>query len=158
MNEYLATDSGRYLYEQHSCIHCSVAGCFPERLRWCLVEQVWTEVYSALSRRDDWVLRYIRTYLYFVSFRVRQRAACWATRPSRTWWGLWRCTGHRLLPWMTVCMDWSRTLPGSRSRWRQSAETCSRWMSLLWWTRPGECHVTVSVFITGSIQIYTLLQ
>ena len=28
MNEYLAIDSGGYLYEQTMCINCSVAGCF----------------------------------------------------------------------------------------------------------------------------------
>ena len=38
MNEYLAIDNGGYLYKQR--INCNVAGCFPENLRWCLVEQV----------------------------------------------------------------------------------------------------------------------
>ena len=33
VNEYLAIDSGGYLYEQRSRINCSVAGCFPEKLR-----------------------------------------------------------------------------------------------------------------------------
>ena len=39
MNEYLDIDSGGYLYEQPLCSSCSVAGCFPEKLRWCLIEQ-----------------------------------------------------------------------------------------------------------------------
>ena len=38
MNEYLAVDSGGYLYEQPSRIYCSMAGCFSEKLRWCLIE------------------------------------------------------------------------------------------------------------------------
>ena len=33
-NEYLAIGSGGYVYEQH------MAGCFPEKPRWCLSEQV----------------------------------------------------------------------------------------------------------------------
>ena len=33
MNEYLVIDSGGYLYEQPSCINCSMAGCLPERSR-----------------------------------------------------------------------------------------------------------------------------
>ena len=40
MNEYMATNSGKYLYEQPSRINCSVAGCFPEKLRRCLIEQI----------------------------------------------------------------------------------------------------------------------
>ena len=38
MNEYLAIDIGRYLYENPSRINYSVAGCFPEKLRRCLIE------------------------------------------------------------------------------------------------------------------------
>ena len=37
-NEYLAIDSGGYVYKQPSRINCSL--CFPEKLRWCLSEQV----------------------------------------------------------------------------------------------------------------------
>ena len=39
---------------------------FPEKLRWCLIEQVCqgSKVKSGLSNPEDWVLRYIRTYLY----------------------------------------------------------------------------------------------
>ena len=41
INEYLAIDSDGYVYEQHSRINCKhMAGCFPEKLRWCLSEQV----------------------------------------------------------------------------------------------------------------------
>ena len=38
MNEHLALDSGSYLYEQPTCINCSVVGSFPEKLTWCLME------------------------------------------------------------------------------------------------------------------------
>ena len=37
MNEYLAIDSGGYLYKQHLHINCCMAGCFLEKLRWCLI-------------------------------------------------------------------------------------------------------------------------
>ena len=37
---HLAIDSGGYLYKQHSRTNCSMAGCFTEKLRWCLIEQV----------------------------------------------------------------------------------------------------------------------
>ena len=42
-----------------------MAGCFPEKPRWCLSEQVCpgSKVYSALSNPEDWILQYIRTYL-----------------------------------------------------------------------------------------------
>ena len=40
MNEYLAIQSGGYLYEQPSSINCSVAGCFLEKLSRCLTEHV----------------------------------------------------------------------------------------------------------------------
>ena len=30
--------SGEYVDKELSCINCSVAGCFPEKLRWCLIE------------------------------------------------------------------------------------------------------------------------
>ena len=40
INEYLAIDSGGYLYDQPSRINYSMAGCFPEKPRWCLIEQV----------------------------------------------------------------------------------------------------------------------
>ena len=43
-NEYLSVDSGGYVYEQPSRINCSVPGCFPEKLRWYLIEQVCGEV------------------------------------------------------------------------------------------------------------------
>ena len=39
MNEYMAIDSGGYLHEQPSRVNCSMAGCFPEKLRWHLIEQ-----------------------------------------------------------------------------------------------------------------------
>ena len=41
MNEYLAIDSFVYLYEQLSRINSCIAECFQEKLRWCLLEQVW---------------------------------------------------------------------------------------------------------------------
>ena len=40
INEYLAIDSGGYVYEQPSRSNCGMAGCFPEKPRWCLGEQV----------------------------------------------------------------------------------------------------------------------
>jgi len=40
MNECLAIGSGGYLYEQHSLINCSMAGCFLEKLIWCMIEPV----------------------------------------------------------------------------------------------------------------------
>ena len=40
MNAYLVIDSGGHWYKQASHINCSMAGCFPEKLRWCLIEQV----------------------------------------------------------------------------------------------------------------------
>ena len=40
MSEYLAKDSGGYLYEQPSRINCSMAECFLEKLRQCLIEQI----------------------------------------------------------------------------------------------------------------------
>ena len=42
-----------------------MAGCFPEKPRWCLSEQVCQEskVQSALSGPEDWILHYIRTCL-----------------------------------------------------------------------------------------------
>ena len=40
MNDYLAIDSGGYLYKQPSRINCSVAGCFPDKLICCLIEYV----------------------------------------------------------------------------------------------------------------------
>ena len=40
MNEYLAIDSSVCLYEQPSCINCSMTGCFTEKLKRCLIEQV----------------------------------------------------------------------------------------------------------------------
>ena len=39
-NEYLVIDSGGYLYEQPLRINCSMVGCFQEKLRQCLIEQV----------------------------------------------------------------------------------------------------------------------
>ncbi|KAK2186937.1 hypothetical protein NP493_182g04016 [Ridgeia piscesae] len=33
MNDYLAIENTVYLYEQPSRINCSMAGCFPEKLR-----------------------------------------------------------------------------------------------------------------------------
>ena len=48
-----------------------MAGCFPEKLRWYLSEQVCGEVMckSALSSPMDWILRYIETYLYFFFYK-----------------------------------------------------------------------------------------
>ena len=34
MNKYLAIDNGVYVNEQRSCINCSVAHCYPAKLRW----------------------------------------------------------------------------------------------------------------------------
>ena len=33
-------DSGGYLCMNSVCINCSMAGCFPEKLRWCTIERV----------------------------------------------------------------------------------------------------------------------
>ena len=62
MNEYLDIDSGGYLYEQPLCSSCSVAGCFPEKLRWCLIEQG-TKMQSNFSNPEDWILLYIYIYI-----------------------------------------------------------------------------------------------
>ena len=55
MNGYLTIVSGGYFYEQPSCIDWSVAGCFPEKLRWCLVEQICqgSKVQSVMSDPED---------------------------------------------------------------------------------------------------------
>jgi len=37
-NEYLAIDSGGYVYEQPLRINCSMTGCFPEKPR-CMVSE-----------------------------------------------------------------------------------------------------------------------
>ena len=63
MNEYLAIDRGGYLYEQPSHINCNVAGDFPEKLKWCLIAQ-FCQGSKALRSPEDWILRYIRTYLF----------------------------------------------------------------------------------------------
>ena len=65
--EYLAIDNGGYLYEHPS--HINLAGCFPEKSRWCLTEQTCqgSKVYSALSSPVDWIMCYIRTYLFYKS-------------------------------------------------------------------------------------------
>ena len=69
MNEYLAIDSGVYLYEQPSRFNCSMAGWVPEKLRRCLIEQVCQgrEMYRALSSPQDWIFRYMGTY-FFTNF------------------------------------------------------------------------------------------
>ena len=40
INEYVAIDSGGYMYEQPLRINLYMDGCFPEMLRWCVIEQV----------------------------------------------------------------------------------------------------------------------
>ena len=56
MNEYLAIDSGGYV--QPMRINCSMAGCFPEKLR---LNRSVREVKckSTLSSPEDWILRCI---------------------------------------------------------------------------------------------------
>ena len=51
------------------CFNCSVAGCFLEKSRWCVIEQVCQEVKCKLllCNCDDWILSYIRTYRLFFS-------------------------------------------------------------------------------------------
>ena len=45
--------------------HCSVTKYFPEKMRWCSIENVClgVEFNCALCNADHWILRYIRTYL-----------------------------------------------------------------------------------------------
>ena len=69
--DYLGIDSGGYLYEQPFCINCSMALCFPKKL---LVETVFDETglqgkssVKRFEQSEDWILRYIRTYLYFIN-------------------------------------------------------------------------------------------
>jgi len=53
MIEYLAIESGGYLYEHHSRINCSMAGSFAEKLMSCgLIEHVCQgrKVLSAIPR------------------------------------------------------------------------------------------------------------
>ena len=52
MNEYLAIESGGYLNKQPSRINYSMAGCFPEKLKWFLIEQVCqgSKVFSSVLR------------------------------------------------------------------------------------------------------------
>ena len=51
-----------------------MAGCFPEKPRRCLSEQVCqgSKVWSALNGPEDWILRYIRTCLLIVDDRLRK--------------------------------------------------------------------------------------
>ena len=68
MNEYMAIDSGGYLYAQPSRINCSMAGCFPEKLRWHLIEQaacMGNKVKSSVSCTENWILRYENIPLLF---------------------------------------------------------------------------------------------
>ena len=65
MSTWLKT-SGGYMYEQSSPINGSMAGCFPENLKWCLVEHVC----QGVKRIPLWaVLKTgyytIKRYLYF---------------------------------------------------------------------------------------------
>ena len=65
INEYLAIDSGGYVYKQPSCIICSI--CLDASQRsW---DGVWlnreVKCKGALSNPEDRILRYIRTYLLF---------------------------------------------------------------------------------------------
>ena len=71
MNKYLARDSGGYTYEQPSRNNCSVAGCFPEKLRWCLIEQVCqgSKAQSALNNPENGILLYVRTFKKWFAFR-----------------------------------------------------------------------------------------
>ena len=69
MNEYLAINSGGYVYEQPSRINCGMAGCFTETFRWYLIEQVYQGVkciYSTFSSPEDWILCYRRNYICFL--------------------------------------------------------------------------------------------
>ena len=62
INDYL-NDSGGYLCMTNSLnINCSWVGCFPEKSRGCLIEQVCqgSIVYSALNNPEVWILRYIK--------------------------------------------------------------------------------------------------
>ena len=45
-----------------------MVGCFPEKPKWCLSEQICqgSTVYSALNSPEDWILRYI-LYLFTYS-------------------------------------------------------------------------------------------
>ena len=65
MSEYLAIDSGGYLCMNRQW---SVAGCFPEKSRWCSVEEVYlpaSKVFTTLSSPGNWILSYITTRLPF---------------------------------------------------------------------------------------------
>ena len=53
------------VYAQSLGINGSVARCFPEKSRKCSFGQVGQEV-NFLGNPEDWILRYIRTYLYIV--------------------------------------------------------------------------------------------
>ena len=69
MNEYLVRQLDQY---KSSSINCGMAGCFPEKLRLCLIEQVCHgDKCSVLSNPEDWILGYIRTCRYLFTFRVR---------------------------------------------------------------------------------------
>ena len=58
------------MYEQPSRIKHSLTGCFPEKLRRYLVEQVCQGVKcKGLSRPEDRTLRYIRTCVLYYNYR-----------------------------------------------------------------------------------------
>ena len=72
INEYLAIDKGGYVYEQPSHINYSIWLDASQR-SW---DGVWlnrsageVKYISALSSPDDWILCWIRNYLYFLPIR-----------------------------------------------------------------------------------------
>ena len=49
-----------------------MAGCFPEKPRWCLIEQVCqgSKVESALNGPEDWILCYLSTWLFLTQVKI----------------------------------------------------------------------------------------
>ena len=82
-----------------------MAGCFQEKLKWCLSELVCREsnVSSALNGPEDWIQRYIRICLYFTVFLVRRIFLC----PFSV---------HVSAPYMSIQIDDSFSLYGNLGR------------------------------------------
>ena len=52
------------MYKQSSRSNCSMAGCFHEKLRWCLIEQFCQGIKcKTMNNAEVWILSYVRSYL-----------------------------------------------------------------------------------------------
>ena len=78
IEELLAIDIGGYLYKQPLCINCSVAGCFSEKLRWCLIEQVC----QGVKCKALWTVRGMDTAMY-KNLPLPLHRIGWGNMPSK---------------------------------------------------------------------------